>query len=109
MDAQLKAKWVEALRSKKYRQADGTLREEQSARRYGYCCLGVLCHAMGSKWIDGTPVLDGVVMEDEDESYLSRVALEMTGLDEQTQKTLANMNDNGSRFPEIADYIEANL
>ncbi len=38
-------KWVKALRSSKYRQAVGTLREKNEAPngKDGFCCLGVLC------------------------------------------------------------------
>lgn len=109
MDAQLKAKWVEALRSDRYRQADGSLREERSIKRYSYCCLGVLCHAMGAKWINGVPVLGETVLEADGEAYLSFDALKLTGLDDASQRVLATMNDGGARFPEIADHIEANL
>lgn len=40
-------KWVKALRSGKYEQATGRLREEQTGGGYKYCCLGVasdLCY-----------------------------------------------------------------
>lgn len=37
MPAELKAKWLEALRSGKYQQCQGTLYNGE-----GYCCLGVL-------------------------------------------------------------------
>jgi hypothetical protein len=109
MDAQLRAKWVEALRSKKYRQVQGNLREETSKHRYGYCCLGVLCHTMGSRWKDGTPMLDGKRMEHEQEAYLSYEALLMADLGDVSQRRLAEMNDAGNSFAEIADYIETNL
>ena len=48
MDADLKAKWLEALRSGKYEQTQGTLRDGDA-----FCCLGVLCDLTGrGKWID---------------------------------------------------------
>jgi hypothetical protein len=109
MDAQLKAKWVEALRSGKYRQTTGNLREERTTRRYGYCCLGVLCHVAGSKWRHGVPVLGETIMEAQGEAYLSYDALKLTGLDDTQQRVLADKNDEGSSFAEIADYIESSL
>ena len=38
MKKEYKDRWVEALRSGKYKQAKGTLRNKE-----GFCCLGVLC------------------------------------------------------------------
>lgn len=38
MDKKIKEKWVKALRSKKYKQTRGSLKDDS-----GYCCLGVLC------------------------------------------------------------------
>jgi hypothetical protein len=53
MDEKLKAKWVKALRSGKYKQAHDTLKGETNDRDIGYCCLGVLCEiAPGIKWSD---------------------------------------------------------
>ena len=39
MNARIKRKWVAALRSGKYAQGQGFLKDEDG----GYCCLGVLC------------------------------------------------------------------
>jgi hypothetical protein len=61
MDEKLKAKWVKALRSGKYKQAKDYLKTEievfddesgeTSRNEIGYCCLGVLCEiAPGIKW-----------------------------------------------------------
>jgi hypothetical protein len=38
MNKERKARWVEALRSGRYKQATGALKKED-----GYCCLGVAC------------------------------------------------------------------
>lgn len=109
MDAQLKAKWVEALRSRRFRQASGNLREKSSARHYSYCCLGVLCRVADAKWKEGRPVLNDRPMEQPGASYLSNYALKLFGLSQAKQELLAEKNDTGSSFPEIADYIEKNL
>lgn len=47
MDAEIKRQWVAALRSGRYPQTTGYLRDEN-----GFCCLGVLCDIRNSKvWI----------------------------------------------------------
>src|SRR5258708_27314920 len=38
MNAEVKKKWVDALKSGEYQQTTGTLKDNNS-----YCCLGVLC------------------------------------------------------------------
>jgi hypothetical protein len=91
MDQELKAKWVEALRSGKYEQ--GVIHFESGGR---FCCLGVLCTVrglptttpgfIGNNWKGVDDVVDG-----------------------EMQRTLWKMNDGGTPFPEIADYIEKNL
>lgn len=40
MDAEIKKRWVEALRSGEYSQGKGALRAQSAD---SYCCLGVLC------------------------------------------------------------------
>ena len=81
-DKALKEKWVDALQSGDYQQ--GKLCLHELGR---YCCLGVLNHIRGCEQsYDG---LDSVV-----------------GLD---WIKLANMNDRGKSFPEIATWIQENL
>lgn len=82
MDAQLKAKWVTALRSGDYQQTKNTLQD-----RIGFCCLGVLNEVRGAiQSYNNLPRLVG------------------------NWEVLARMNDEqGKSFAEIADYIEGNL
>jgi hypothetical protein len=105
MDAQIKTKWVEALRSGEYEQATGRLKDGNE-----FCCLGVLCTVMGAQWRDMGPYLDGFSLRDEnDDELLSLRTLDSVGFGESTQGTLVKMNDDGISFPEIADYIEKHL
>ena len=47
MNAEIKARWIEALRSGKYQQGIGYLRSKNDR----FCCLGVLCDTyLPSKW-----------------------------------------------------------
>lgn len=99
----IKAKWIKALRSGKFEQGSGALRREGK-----YCCLGVLAEVSGvaPESIEGHGVLLSV------SPYLSEMLDPGYGRDRQI--ALENMNDGyrGTKkcsFPEIADWIEANL
>jgi hypothetical protein len=91
MDAELKAKWIGALRSGEYKQGRGKFEHEDK-----YCCLGVLCVVGGIKPIDGDGIGNWSFTID---------AIGNSG----DPHVLASMNDEGKSFTEIADYIEANL
>lgn len=90
MDAELKAKWVAALRSGKY--AQGRAHLNLNGR---YCCLGVLCEVA-----DYRSASNAYIRRDEDTFDL---------LPEDVQSKLGGMNDTPISFAEIADYIERNL
>jgi hypothetical protein len=97
MDAQLKSKWVEALRSGKYQQARNFLKSED-----GYCCLGVLCDIQGADFEAIREEFGSLSLSLNPAKYLGEVnTIKAT--------ELAQMNDNGKSFSEIADYIEVNL
>lgn len=91
MDKELKEKWVEALRSGKYRQARNTI-----YYRRAYCCLGVLSVCIDTK-------MRGTRTDYPEDRVLTF----------RTQRELSDLNDGlGCRpqnFREIADYIEKNL
>jgi len=87
MDAQLKAKWVEALRSGKFAQTQLELHNGS-----GHCCLGVLCRVAQ------------IDIGDTEGAY--RKVEEIVG----NYGPFVKLNDTDEKsFPEIADYIEANL
>jgi hypothetical protein len=105
MDAELKAKWVKALRSGEYKQGTGYLHGSQTNT---YCCLGVLCKAglglVGEATNRGVTAFDGSVC------LLSYSLRDRTGLSCAQEKELVDLNDDYHKtFPEIADWIEANL
>lgn len=121
MNPDVKAKWLEALRSGEYKQAEGVLR----TRDDGYCCLGVLCqiasdegvvpqpeqlpHAGNYHWT-GSNGVTGYM-------YLIPAVMEWAGIDSHTgvietgdnYLSLSQMNDDGATFEAIADVIEQNL
>jgi hypothetical protein len=103
MDAELKKKWVEALRSGEYCQTREVLTDGA-----GFCCLGVLCEVQGIKKSDlGHYFYAGELVNDlgatDDDTF------QVGGLTAQRRDKLAGMNDNGQSFEEIADWIEENL
>lgn len=127
MDPQAKAEWIAALRSGDYAQGEGSL-------RYGgdYCCLGVLCDLKKSDtsyWQNarfvhngsvGAGVLPfGLAMElntrgntdlyGQLENTLSINPVFYVGKDkcgEDVTYSLAELNDEGFTFDQIADIID---
>lgn len=92
MDAQLKAKWIEALRSGEYEQGKHLFEADGA-----FCCLGVLCKVMGIPTVDNNGAGSWSAVEDVlPDRY-------------KTASALATMNDSHTSFSEIADYIEKNL
>jgi len=115
----LEQKLVESLLSNKYKQITGQLRTPE-----GHCCLGVACDISGlghwnpnytSEYItagDGRP--------DSDESVLPRTVRLALGWSMESglvavrdrdglMPSLADLNDIGFTFPQIADLITAGL
>jgi hypothetical protein len=89
-------KWVKALRSGKYKQTKKTLKDEN-----GYCCLGVLCSIVKPKkrWTYFSTLPDFVTKK---VGMINIGGVGYYGED----KNLANRNDFGDSFEQIADIIE---
>lgn len=104
-------KWVEALRSGKYKQTTQVLHDGE-----GYCCLGVLACVAGKTpdqlGIEETlvhfpDVMKFVGLSDDNAPYLTRRA-DPDDLDDYDETDcLADINDAGKSFAEIADIIES--
>lgn len=105
MDAELKAKWVKALRSGEYQQAKDHLR-----RGGGFCCLGVLCEISGTgAWQERGGFFDYIIGDWRASQYLPPILRSQYRISDDQCDPLMSMNDKGVPFEEIADYIEANL
>jgi hypothetical protein len=103
-------KWVDALRSGKFRQGESQLKiDDPDDPRH--CCLGVLCEVARVEGLDF-----GFLPDD---SYLPETVMEWVGLKSQQAHyrertrdgnsedgSLVQMNDSGASFAEIADFIE---
>ncbi len=121
MNPDIKAKWVAALRSGKYRQSRNRLREFSLATGevYGYCCLGVLCDVVGADWQGEAAFFKGEGEEGILPRSVAKLAFgsvyntnpripgEVVG--EPTAICLSAMNDIGTSFAAIADLIEKHL
>lgn len=97
-------KWVEALRSGKYRQGKNALATEDGR----YCCLGVACELAAAEGVAqkvGFGQFDGAKFE------LPASVIEWLGLNDSCGgfegDALCLMNDAGKRFKTIADVIES--
>lgn len=108
----LEEKAVKALRSNRYRQRTGTLRD-----KYGHCCLGVICSVSRlGRWeksggeyyyLDNSRTLPTKVKEAIGWGYSSG---DLIISDRQDRPmTLVTLNDDGFTFSQIADIIEAGL
>lgn len=91
-------RWIEALRSGRYKQGRFSLRN----RNDEFCCLGVACDLLdNNKW-------EGCLWDSENYSMPKWAAKEFTITD--FTETLISMNDERMKsFMKIADYIEANI
>lgn len=104
MDADFKQRWIAALRSGEYEQGTRTLR----SKRNRFCCLGVACDLIEPK--------DWKIKPGQQFYYwhgmrgaLPVLAANAIGLDQNSERTLVELNDMGSPFTKIADWIEENL
>jgi hypothetical protein len=118
MKAELKQKWVEALRSGKYKQGRSVLKNTEGRM----CCLGVLLDIeTPDGWDARATQIPGEVGHYHHQNgnysgdFLHRNTRERHGLTSELEDgesiahRLAGMNDNGKSFAEIADWIETHI
>lgn len=122
MNPRVKQLWIEALRSGKFKQAQGRLKTEN-----GYCCLGVLCELHrrevgGTEWKrysseEGKYIYDGHIMDlpwsvvswaDLDQSD-PRIIDAFIGDVYLHSEKMSGLNDSGETFGTIATLIEEKL
>ena len=113
MDQEIKAKWLAALRSGEYKQGSGGLRNKND----GFCCLGVLCDIHPDvSWSEPNDYeARRAVYKDGDDhhGYLPEKFAKEVGLrpgrGRSFELDVAQKNDAGVPFTEIADWIEEHL
>lgn len=109
---EFKAKWVQALRSGKYKQCRETLFDG-----VGYCCLGVACKITGNrpkgltieKGTNGIPDLITGQGNSHYSADYNPIVERLASLNDGTKHSIFNPKGKQYSFSQIADYIEANL
>lgn len=121
MNKDIKAQWIEALRSKKYKQGKNALRIP-APKGLQYCCMGVLADLYvqqfpdKARWddLEGTDI-SYFMQEGYDyleSSLLPSSVVEWAQIPSSSGRygnsdvSLVGMNDDGFSFSEIADVIE---
>lgn len=98
--------WVAALRSGKYKQGCGRLRNKKNE----FCCLGVLADILNAKWepLDGRYyIISNEFVSNARMRKNQYISVLPSGiLDDEVQTALAEMNDYGISFESIAAHIE---
>ncbi len=108
MNEALKKRWVSALKSGRYKQRDGALCNADNGERQ-YCCLGVLKEVALSRKLKLIDLFDFGFPHTTKAVNLSPWYLKRFGLTNTQQTALAQMNDGGMTFKQIAYWIEENL
>ena len=120
MNPEVKTKWLEALRSGKYKQGTGKLRSTDDT----FCCLGVLCDIAEQEGVVAAERNEELLEEfpdlhldwyyDDTDTELPLSVVDWAGLSSRNPMLGADscieLNDELEKtFPEIADEIEKAL
>lgn len=123
MNPEIKAQWLEALRSGEYIQGSLRLKWKDHGGPTQYCCLGVLCDLAEKAGVvredshrsmfQGTKVtyISTQDLYDRSSSVLPLAVMKWAGLNSpvgqyETDEDLVTVNDNGGSFQYIAGIIE---
>lgn len=100
----VKAKWLKALRSGKYKQAKETLYDSETC---GFCCLGVLEHVCMNGKVEDRD-LPSLQFYEHIGAWvrISPFAAVKDAISDADIDELADMNDRGVPFKDIADHID---
>jgi len=114
MNPEVKTKWIAALVSGEYKQGEGVLRDNEN----NFCCLGVLCDLAVKDGLDVKVegLLDRAYQYDGRVGGLPQSVQRWAGMDGsmgnfyeengEYEGCLADINDDGTPFTEIAKIIE---
>src|SRR4051812_403851 len=102
-DEALKTRWIEALESGQYEQGRHCLRHKNQ-----FCCLGVLCDLMEPEGWEH-PFDDLGRCEHRGCNTMPDFDMASSVVNFDSLGRLAQMNDEGSSFVEIADHIRRNF
>lgn len=122
MNPEIKAKWLEALRSGEYKQGTGSLCTIQEDGTSWYCCLGVLCDLAAKEGVVEIGLAGREIYYGESDSYLPDRVQRWAGIHDgirpdahnprigPASASLSELNDDQeASFEEIARIIEERL
>lgn len=106
MNTDLKARWVAALRSGKYKQGKSALQTWDGK----FCCLGVLCDLIDPEGWELRSTFCALYnyKTDTRTGFLPDSLGLAIGLGEEFQSRLSQLNDGNETFEKIARIIETN-
>lgn len=107
LEPDFKRRWIEALNSWDRKQGKGALCSKNEDGEWCFCCLGVAADINHIPWSEKNGWLREFYFSDSKERY--RLPDDYQNLAPWTLDYLADMNDAGYSFREIAFWIEQNL
>lgn len=125
MKQNIMKQWIKALRSGKYKQGTGTLKQYNSKGKAEHCCLGVLCELYNQEMRKNKKKTIPEKIYDNDSNFsfgYTRFDGSCDGLPKSVRdwsgvkntigqfetENLADLNDCGRKFKTIAGIIEKN-
>jgi hypothetical protein len=125
MKQNIMKQWIKALRSGKYKQGTGTLKQYNSKGKAEHCCLGVLCELYNQEMRKNKKKTIPEKIYDNDSNFsfgYTRFDGSCDGLPKSVRdwsgvkniigqfetENLADLNDTGRKFKTIAGIIEKN-
>ncbi len=120
MNKNVMKKWVKTLRSGKYKQGQGVLKQTNGENKTFHCCLGVLCELYNDqmrknkKKTLSEKIQHGIHYINKCDEKLPEIVKQWAGLyndigsfkDSPESNDLSDINDLGYSFKEIATIIE---
>lgn len=107
---EFRTKWLKALTNGSYRQTSSALVDKREGRKNEYCCLGVACRIKGIPVKDleshGMPSSINIKKRKILPAAFFAKGIKERKVDSNFAKRLANLNDKGMSFKEIAKYIK---
>ena len=122
-------KWIKALRSGKFKQGKGQLKQTNPQGKVNHCCLGVLCELYNEEMIKNKKkklkeAIESYGFGEKEMTYsfdgrgglLPKKVMNWSGVSTDEGKfydsteplSLVEVNDEGKRFTTIANFIEKN-
>lgn len=111
MNADVKTKWLEALKSGEYTKCTGQLRKRSPKGEWLYCALGVLADIQGVKWQGEVAMFPTVPHTGglSSDLLIELDMLEDTDGHPRPDLMVSHYNDEFLGWDKVINYIERNL